>query len=74
MHQQNVAHLDVKLDNIVVNTDRQPLATIEFNISVQVPELEQESWINIIGSRNGRVDSSRNRRTRSCVSANSGRL
>jgi serine/threonine protein kinase len=37
MHQQNVAHLDLKPDNIVV-TSTQQLLIIDFSVSVQVPE------------------------------------
>ena len=47
----NVAHLDLKPDNVVVNRDRQQLAIIYFNISVQVPE--QEPWANSFGERKG---------------------
>jgi len=43
MHQHNVAHLDLKPDNIVVTRCGQQLSIIDLNLSVQVPE--QESWI-----------------------------
>ena len=43
--------LDLKLDYIVVNTDRQQLVIADFNIPVQVPEPEQESRINRIEER-----------------------
>jgi len=45
MHQRNVAHLDLKPDNIVIRTTIHPqrLLIIDFSVSVQVAE--QESWI-----------------------------
>jgi len=43
MHQQRVAHLDLKADNIVVTRRGLRLVIIDFNLSVQV--LQQESWI-----------------------------
>jgi len=44
-HQRNVAHLDLKPDNIVLRTTThtQRLLLIDFSVSVQVSE--QESWI-----------------------------
>ena len=42
MHRHNVAHLDLKPDNIVITT-AQRLLIIDFGVSVQVPK--QEWWI-----------------------------
>ena len=43
MHNHHVAHLDLKPDNIVVNTSTNQLFIIDFGVSVQVSGLE--SWI-----------------------------
>jgi serine/threonine protein kinase len=44
MHQQNVAHLDLKPDNIVIRSANElRLLIIDFSVSVQVGD--QESWI-----------------------------
>jgi serine/threonine protein kinase len=42
LHEQNVAHLDLKPDNIVITSTMQ-LKIIDFSVSVRVSELE--SWI-----------------------------